>query len=261
MNIVQKYQTAPTTVKEAKLNIFAPFEKGVTEKIVNDIVYEDEHCKVTINGFKLNQIHRDILDIACYYGDNSLDARSSDIRPLRLFSLYDIQKHLKYKSKNQNSWIVKKFDEIQMSLISIEDKTKQEILKFSIIDVAKYSIKQKRYALIISSLYMKFFENEISINYKPYLAQILDLNSQTRALVRYILSHSNNFQIDLDLAMEKIGIEKNNISKQAFTKSRNRILDDEEKLKELNIFFTKKSSDNRKKDFIITYKKLKNKEI
>jgi len=252
MNTLQKFKSAPNTVKEAKLNIFAPYEKEKVEQL-KSIIYESEQFRVLLDGYKLNQIHRDILDIATYYGDNSLEELTEDKRPIRLFSLYDIQKHLNYKAKRNNKWIEDKFAEMQKSIIRIEDKLSNDWIQFHIIDVARYSEKQKKYALILSELYMSFFEREISINYKPYLGDILQLNAQSRALARYILSHSNSFHIDLDRLMEKIGISKSRISRQAFDYNRNKILEDKDKLKKLNIFFLKKSDDNRKRDFLLEY--------
>jgi len=254
MNTLQRFRQAPNTVKEAKFNIFAPYEKKTSEKL-ETIVYEDDKCKVSINGYKLNQIHRDIIDIAMYYGNNSFDGQTADIRPLRTFSLYDIQKHLNYKSKNQNGWIEEKFQEIKRTTINIEIKGKnREWIEFNIIDIARYSEKLNTFAMILSEAYMLFFENEISVNYKPYLKNILSLNSQSRALARYMLSHSNSFHIDLDNVMNKIGITKDRITNQVFNYNKRRILEDTEKLKKLNIFLTKKSNDNRKKDFLIKYR-------
>ncbi len=253
MNTLQRFRQAPNTVAEAKLNIFAPFEKEKTEEL-KCVIFESNKYKVTLDGYKLNQIHRDIIDIASYYGDNSFDGRTADIRPLRTFSLYDIQKHLNYKSKNQNEWIEEKFREMQKSLIKIEDKEKGDWVQFNIIEVAKYSKKLNKYAIVLSETYTLFFENEISINYKAYLSEILSLNAQTRALVRFIISHSNSFHIDLDKAMEKIGITKKKITTRAFNYNRKRILEDKEQLEKLNIYLTKKSNDDRKKDFIIDYK-------
>jgi len=253
MNTLQRFKQAPSTVAEAKLNIFSPFEKEKAEQL-NCIVFESDNFIVTLDGYKLNQIHRDILDIALYYGDSSFDGRTADIRPLRIFSLYDIQKHLNYKAKRNNKWIEKKFAEMQKSIIKIESKKTGDWTQFNIIEVAQYSKKQNRYAIILSETYTFFFENEISINYKPYLCDMLLLNAQSRALSRYILSHSNNFHIDLEKLMSKIGICKNTISRQAFDKNKNKILEEKEKLEKLNIFLIKKSNDNRKKDYLVEYK-------
>lgn len=253
---LQKFKQAPTTVLETKFNIFSPFSK-VERKQLNTTVYEDINYKVELKGFLLNQIHRDIIDIASYFGDSSYDKSTKDIRPIRIFSLYDIQKHLNYKSKNQNNWIDNKFSEIQQSVIKITDKNESDWIQFNIIEVAKYSKKLNSYAMIISELYMLFFENEISINYKNYLHDILKLNPQTKALARFILSHSNSFIIHLDKALKKIGICKQNMSIQAYRANRRKVLQDDDKLMSLNIQLIKNSDYSIKnQSYSISYKLL-----
>lgn len=253
---LQKFKQAPCTVLETKFNIFSPFSK-VRKKHLNTIVYEDNNYKVELKGFLLSQIHRDIIDIASYFGDSRYDNSTNDKRPIRVFSLYDIQKYLNYKSKNQNKWIDNKFSEIQQSVIKIIDKKESDWIQFNIIEVAKYSKKLNNYAMIISELYMLFFENQISINYKNYLHDILKLNPQTKALVRFILSHSNSFIIHLDKALEKVGICKQNMSIQAYRANRRRILQDEDKLINLNILLIKNSDYSIKnQSYSIDYKLL-----
>ena len=256
MNMIQRYQQTTCTVKEAKLNIFAPYEKKQTEH-VNTIVYEDTRYKVELKGFRLNQTHRDLLDIASYFGDNSLEQKVEDKRPLRTFSLYEVQKHLNYKCKNNNKWIDDKFSEIQQSIIKITDKSDGSWVQFNIIDVAQYSQKINRYAMVISELYMLFFENEISVGWKDYLKDILSLNAQSRALARFILSHSNSFTIGLDKAMEKIGIDKSKMTPKSFRANRRKILENRDELKLLNILI-KESADctSRNQNYIIEYKLL-----
>ena len=256
MDLLQRFKQAPTTTTELKNNIFLPYEKEKKEPIKSLVIFELGGIKITINGYKLNQLHRDILDIALYYGDDSLEEKTFDKRPIRLISLYEIQKHLQYKSRFNNRWLDEKIQELKRTTINIKIN-RLGWAEFNIIDIARYSEKQQKYVIIISDWYMRFFEKEISIGYKEYLSLILSLkNPQSKALARYILSHSNDFQIDLDKAMEHIGINRNKMSIQNFRWNKNKILEDVEKLKELNIEFIKKSNDKRKKDYLIKYKKL-----
>ena len=261
MNLLQKFKQAPVTAFELKKNIFLPYNKEKKEEIKDLVILDDKilwnGIKITINGYKLNQLHRDILDIALYYGDSSLEEKTNDTRPIRLFTLYQMQKYLKYKSKFNNKWLDEKIQELKRTTINIKIDKNGDWAEFNIIDIAKYSEKQKKYAIVISDLYMLFFQKEISVGYKEYLPNILSLkNPQSKALARYILTHSNDFQIDLDKAMQYIGIDKNRMTKRNFNWNKNKILEDEDKLKQLNIEFVKKSNDNRKKDYLIKYKKL-----
>lgn len=256
MNIVQRYRQAPNTVKEAKLNIFAPYEKQRSKKLEGKI-FESNRYIVELNGYKLNQIHRDIIDIASYYGDARIESQIDDKRPIRTFSLYNIQKHLNYKSKNQNKWIDQKLKEISRSKITIIDKREGDWIEFNIIDVAMFRKKINAYAMVISELYMIFFENEISVNYKHYLNDILSLNAQSRALARYILSHSNSFSIGLDKAINRIGISTENITPQNFRINRRRILENKEQLLKLNIILRENDDySNRNQSYTIDYKML-----
>jgi len=256
MNLLQKFRQAPTTALELKNNIFLPYEKEKKEPIENLVIWDILKIRVTINGYKLNQLHRDILDIALYYGDSSLEEKTIDNQPVRLISLYEIQKHLNYKSRFNNKWLDEKMQELKRTTINIKIDG-EGWAEFNIIDIAKYSEKQKKYAIVISKWYMMFFEKEISIGYKEYLEIILSLkNPQSKALVRYVLTYSNDFNIDLDKAMQYIGIDKNRMTPQNFRWNRSKILEDEDKLRQLNIKLIKKSNDNRKKDYLIKYKRL-----
>ena len=259
MNIIQKFRTAPNSIVEIKKNIFAPYEKENRETI-NATIYNKNGIKISLHGYKLNQIHRDILDIAFYYGDYSIENKiKNPKRPIRVFSLYDMQKHLNYKSKYNNKWIDEKFQELKRTTIKVE--VDKDWIEFNILDVAQYSEKQQKYGLVVSELYMSFFETQISIGYKHYLKDILTLKSgQTKAVARYMLSHTNNFQIKLDTLMQKIGI-KQNISDRAFRYNRKRILESAEDLQKLNIEIVKMSNDKRKADYLVKYKRLPNVKI
>ena len=256
MNLLQKFKQAPVTTTELKNNIFLPYEKEKKEPIENLLIWDFLGIRVSINGYKLNQLHRDILDIALYYGDSSLEEKTIDNQPVRLISLYEIQKHLNYKSRFNNKWLDEKMQELKRTTINIKIDG-EGWAEFNIIDIAKYSEKQKKYAIVISKWYMMFFEKEISVGYKKYLKDILDLdNPQSKALARYILTHSNDFQIDLEKTMQYIGIDKNRMTKRNFNWNKSKILENTEKLKKLNIELIKKSADQRKKDYLIRYKRL-----
>jgi len=253
MTTLQRFRQAPVTEKEIKLNIFNANEKKKTEFIDKTIIFENDKYLVELKGFKLTQTHRDILDIALYHGDNSLEKIANDGKAIRLFSLYDIQKNLGHKFKNNNNWIEKKITEMQQSLFKITDNKTKDWIQFSIIDVAKYSDKHNRYAIIISDLYLAFFEKEISINYKQLLPNIINLkHAQTKAVVRYLLSFQNSIQINIDNLLKKIGISG---SKRNLEKIRKNVI---EELKEVGYKFgielIKTTTDRRKKsDYTIKY--------
>lgn len=253
MNTLQRFKHAPITEKEIKLNIFNANEKKKTEFINKTVIYENDEFIVELKGFRLTQTHRDILDIALYHGDNSLEKFATDGKAIRLFTLYDIQKMLGYKYKNRNDWIEKKITEMQQSLFKITDKKTKDWIQFSIIDIAKYSDKHNKYAIIISDLYLSFFEREISISYKQLLPDIINLkHAQTKAVIRYLLTFQDSLQINIDKLLRKVGVSG---GKRNLEKVRKNVI---EELKEIGYKFgielIKTTTDKRKKsDYTIKY--------
>ena len=247
MTDLLRFRTAPVTTAEAKLNLFAPVEKiqDPTKYQIYTKVYEDDRHKVSISGTRLTQIHRDILDIALFYGSYQLEEKVAENVPIRTFSLYLIQKHLQYKHKKNASWLIRKFQELKRATISIYDKKEREEIEFNIIRVAKRSDKLQEYVIVMEELYMAMFEKQISINYKELLPEILKLkHPQTKAVVRYMLSHQKGHQINIDKLLKKIGIQG---SKRNFNIHRKMILEELQEIgKVFNIELIKTSIDGRK---------------
>jgi len=241
MTTIQRFKISPNLSVESKLNFFAPSGKTL-QKNTEFLVFENDNFQVFLDGCRLNQIHRDLLDIVLYFGDNSLENKIVDNKAVRLISLYLIQKKLNYKSLNNNSWIEKKFAEVQKTLIKILEKKSGDWIKFNIVEFSQFSQKQQKYAIVFSDAFINFFATEISFCYKDYLDDLIKLNPQSKAIARYLLASSRNFQIGFENLLLKVGIEKSNISKQAFSKIKKRVLEDEENLKKLNIFFSKQKN-------------------
>jgi len=263
MNTLIRFRQAPVTTKELKLNIFAPVEKKKPEMVEKYILFEDEeYYKVELTGYKLNQIHRDILDIILHFGDTKIENMIlEDELAVRTFSLYQIQKHLNYKSKKNAKWIRDKFSELKNVTLKITDKKAGDDIEFSIIRVIKHSKNLGTYILVMEELYMYFFEKEISIGYKKLLPEILNLkHAQTKALVRYILTHTTGHQINIDKALRKIGIKG---SKRNLEYYRNLVLKElKEKGHLFNIELIKTTDDKRKKnDILLKYTRHKDVKI
>jgi len=266
MNTLIRFKESPITANELKMNIFAPVAKKKVEIVEKDILYEDERFKVMLTGYKLNQIHRDILDIILHYGDTNIENQINDGIPVRTFSLYEIQKHLyndneesKKHFKNAN-WIREKFSELKNVSLCIVDN-EGENMEFSIVRVIKHSEKLQTYVLVMEELYLLYFENEISVGYKKLLPDILNLkHAQTKALVRYLLSHTSGHQINIDKALRKIGLkgEKRNLEYY-----RKLVLEELVEVgKKFNIELIKTTTDRRKKsDITIKYTRHKDVKI
>ena len=257
MNNITRFTAAPISITEIKSNIFSYHTKQTVEfKRDEAFVYEDENWKVELLGYKLNQIHRDILDIVLYCGDNSFDGKLEGNRFMRTISLYKIKEHLGYVSSNNTNWIIKKIDEIQQTLIALTNKTEKEKWKFTAIETAKHSEKLNTYAVIMHPLYYTFFTSQIAIDYSYYLKDILALkHGITKAVIRYLLTHQAGHQINIDKLLNKIGIKGN---KRNLEKHRANLLQELEEVKDkFNIELIKTTTDKRKKnDITIKYTKL-----
>jgi hypothetical protein len=259
MNIdgLSKFREAPITTEELKLNIFAPVDKINSKRAykLEEIVYDDEYTKVTIKGVKLTQIHRDILDIALFYGDYTLEDQVAQNIPIRTFSLYRVQQLLKHKYSSNHQWLKERFDELKLAVIEIYSKKNKESIQFNIVRVSKHSEKLNNYVLIFEELYFSFFEKAISISYKNLLDDIIELkHPQTKACIRYLLTFKDGHQINIDKLLQKVGVIG---GIRNLEKARKNVLDELELVKDrFNIELLKTSKDKRKKsDITVRYRR------
>jgi len=279
MNISKILKKYPCSVNQIKFNIFSPTYR--TEKINDEkVMFENEFFRVKLTGYKLSQLHRDILDIALYEGDNSIEKMVKEPIVARTFTLYHMQKKLKQnkeikriiendekretKKYNNNGWLERKIKELKRATINIEiklDHKKKIWLEFNIIRVAAMlnggdnNPRNKKFFIAFTKEYLTFLESDILIDYRNYLDDLLKLKTgQSKALARYIISFKNDFSEPLENIMEKIGIGRNKFSRKTFNQHRNRILADSEELKKLNIEIIK----IKKGEYVVRYKKLDN---
>ena len=254
----KRYSISPITINEIKSGIFSYHSKAKVEfKKEEAFIFENEYYKVELKGYKLNQLHRDILDIAIYYGDNSFDGKFQGNYIMRTFTLYEIQKHLNYKAKRNNPWLIEKIRELQQTLIILHDKKKGEVWSFPIIETFKFSEKLGTYAVVFHPLYYTFFSSNISIDYKKVLSKILNLeHGITKAVIRYLITHKDGININIDKMLDLVGVRG---SKRNIEKQRKILIEELEKVgKDFNIELVKTTTDKRKKsDYTIVYKRLK----
>ena len=88
-------------------------------------------------------------------------------------------------------WLKIKLDEIQTTAIEFQSANNVDFYSFSIISSFAYSSKHKSFGLVITPEYRKYFENQLSINYKNELSKLLKVNSALlRAIIRFFWTHS-----------------------------------------------------------------------
>jgi len=247
-SLLNRFKFAPAGSQEIKYNIFAPLLKiSNKEKYKNEfVVYEDNDFIVSLQGTKLTQIHKDILDITFFYGKNYKKGNLFG----KSISLYEIQKKLNYKKKNNHKWIAIKLEELKRTNIQILRKKDKMKLEFSILRATIIDPTKKQYAILIEELYLMFFESFISINYKTLLDKILSLeNGTTKAIVRYLFTFKEH-QINIDKLLKRVGV---NCSKRTFEKHRKATI--EELKKYGHLFGIEIIPDKFLKNYLIKYKK------
>jgi hypothetical protein len=248
---LNRFRIAPINTQEIKFNLYAPIEKiNHTEKHKNEfIVYKDDKFVVKLQGKKLTQVHKDIMDIVMFYGR---DFKKNDLFG-KTITLYEIQKRLQYKSKNNNKWIREKLKELKRATIEITKKRKDgknQVFEISILRATLLDEETQEYAIIFEELYLMFFELYVSINYKTLLKDILNLeHAITKASVRYLLTFKEH-QINIDKLLDRIGIIG---SKRNIEIHRKKLL---EELKQVGHKFGIEIIKGRTlKDYVIRYKK------
>jgi len=245
-DVVNKFEKTITTVNELRTGIFAPIDKiSANSKTYKDFissnrkrVIETSWGKTIVKGNILTQTHRDLLDC--------IIAGAKEIKELEggaiaiYFSTTDILKSYSGKVNTNTKWLKDKLDEIQNSSIEFKQNKSSDYYSFSIIDSHAYSTKHKSFGLILTPAYRKFFEEQLTINYKKELPKLLKVKSALlRSIIRFFWSHSVGSNMDIVKLLETVGFPIESIRmKQKAIKD---IKDNIELLNEYGIIFEPKS--------------------
>jgi hypothetical protein len=219
------------TVLELRTGIFAPLNKiplnsamgksFIANKRTRTI--ETSWGKAIVKGNILTQVHRDILDCILVHAHDIRMANDGSVSCA--FSPYEIAKH--YYSKDSNvkinsKWLEKQITELQTSAIELRAKDSDEdFISFNIVSLFAKSTKvfSKKntplYMVRISKEYVHFFANQLALNYRGVLNDLLTINSSLiKSIVRFMISHQN-ITISLDELLKSIGYDINDLSKQS----------------------------------------------
>ena len=267
-DVVQKFEKTLTTANELRTGIFAPIDKiSANSKTYKDFIannrkrsLENSWGKTIIKGNILTQTHRDLLDC--------IIAGAKEIKELEggaiavYFSTTDILKSYSGKVNTNTKWLKDKLDEIQNSSIEFKQNNTQDYYSFSIIDSHAYSTKHNSFGLVLTPAYRKFFEEQLTVNYKKELPKLLQVKSALlRSIIRFFWSHSTGSNMDIENLLKTVGFPLESVRMRQ--KAIKEIKDNIELLKEYGIIFEPKSKlIYRKSSFenSITFIKGKNKE-
>jgi len=216
-NIVEKIESSTATVTELRIPIFSPVQKlsgnSVTarefKKNGGIRTIGTSWGKVEIRGRKLlTQVHRDLLDCIYTHASKVLPLPSGEV--VLVFSQTKILKEYSRNSKsahwqNQTKWLKEKIKEIRDITVNYVD-TKGNSFDFNLISHLDYLEEHKAYSITLDDRYLKFYERELSVNYKKELNKLLMVDSALiKAIIRWFFTHKDKSRFKLMTVLEALG--------------------------------------------------------
>ena len=216
-NVVEKIESSTATITELRIPIFSPVQKlsgnSVTarefKKNGGIRIIETSWGKVEIRGRKLlTQVHRDLLDCIYTHASKVLPLPTGEV--VLVFSQTKILKEYSRDSKsvhweNQTKWLKEKIKEIRDITINYVD-TKGNSFDFNLISHLDYLEEHKAYSITLDNRYLKFYERELSINYKKELTKLLQVDSAlTKAIIRWFFTHKKESRFKLMTVLQALG--------------------------------------------------------
>jgi len=216
-NVVEKIENSTSTITELRIPIFSPVQKlsgnSVTarefKKNGGIRIIQTSWGKVEIRGRKLlTQVHRDLLDCIYTHASKVLPLPTEEV--VLVFSQTKILKEYSRDSKsdhweNQTKWLKEKIKEIRDITVNYVD-TKGNSFDFNLISHLDYLEEHKAYSITLDNRYLKFYERELSINYKKELTKLLQVDSALiKAIIRWFFTHKKESRFKLMTVLEALG--------------------------------------------------------
>lgn len=216
-NIVEKIENSTSTITELRIPIFSPVQKlsgnSVTarefKKNGGIRIIQTSWGKVEIRGRKLlTQVHRDLLDCIYTHASKVLPLPTEEV--VLIFSQTKILKEYSRDCKsdhweNQTKWLKEKIKEIRDITINYVD-TKGNSFDFNLISHLDYLEEYNAYSITLDNRYLKFYERELSINYKKELTKLLQVDSALiKAIIRWFFTHKKESRFKLMTVLEALG--------------------------------------------------------
>lgn len=216
-NVVEKIENSTTTITELRIPIFSPVQKlsgnSVTarefKKNGGIRTIETSWGKVEIRGRKLlTQVHRDLLDCIYTHATKILPLPTEEV--VIVFSQTKILKEYSGEDKSkswetQTKWLKEKIKEIRDITVNYVN-TKGDSFDFNLISHLDYMEEHKAYSITLDNRYLKFYERELSINYKKELQKLLKVDSALiKAIIRWFFTHKKESRFKLMTVFEALG--------------------------------------------------------
>ena len=215
--VVEKIEQSTTSITELRVPIFSPVQKlsgnSITarefKKNGGIRTINTSWGKVEIRGRKLlTQVHRDLLD--CIYTNSTQIIPCNNGQVRILFSQTKILREYSGDKKNsswenQTKWLKDKIKEIRDVTVNYVN-TKGDSFDFNLISHLDYMEEYNSYSITLDDRYLKFYERELSINYKKELPKILKVDSALiKAIIRWFFTHKNESKYKLLTVLQALG--------------------------------------------------------
>lgn len=226
-DVVTKFEHSSATVSELRVPIFSPIEKVSHNSTIAKKFARNKNIRTVSTSWGesttrgrvlLGQQHRDILD--CIYLNASAFEYTSH-GSMRIF--FSRRKVLiayagNESGKNNQAWLKTKLEEIRDTAIAFKNK-KGDSYDFNIIKHLDYNTERLMYCIELDERYVKFYSQDLSVNYQKLLPDILSIkNSIIKTIVRFLLSHTK-IKITLEQTLNTIGYpiaELSDVNRRAF---------------------------------------------
>jgi len=223
-NIEKKIEQSTSTVSEIRVPIFLPVAKiAHNSKIALEFKKNENILKlktswgnVELRGRKLlTSVHRDILDCISTYNRKTELCMNGDIKIY--FTLTNILKQYGHKNPNANiAWLKKRIEEIRDLTVNYV-RNNGDNFDFNLISNISHSEELKMYCITLDKAYVKFYESELSINYKKELPKLLQIKDPIiKTIIRWFFTHSSQTSYGLTTVLDAIGIPTDFLSLRMF---------------------------------------------
>jgi hypothetical protein len=238
--LIDRFENNTATVTELRVGIFAPIEKiSANSTIYKDFIKNNRKRKlttpwgeVTVKGNILTQIHRDIIDAIMSIGTIE---KTDNNNFMISFIGAELLRYLGKSPKN-HTWLKKILDELKTTNIEYTDK-KGNSIDFNISSAGGYSSQKGVFVVMLTESYVKFYEQEVVVNYKQEIPQLIKVDDAlVKAIIRFFFTHANKVSFNLEKLLDTLGYPVNAASLKTAKK---KMRDHTQTLKDFGIIFDK----------------------
>lgn len=203
---------SPLTKITKQSNIYKSFEKNGRRREVATKLGAIE--KMVVSGNLLDQTHKSVIDTIMSIGSELKPNKEGEY--VVYFSRYKLLEELGAGDNNYR-WINKKIEQIQNSsielVVSPDGETKKSV-RFNIIHSVYEDEETGRYGIILNKSYIKYFANNLTMDYSKYLKDINQISGDgaglIQAVIRFLIAQDvrdKPYVVNLNTLLEKVGYE------------------------------------------------------